>query len=42
MVRERRFRSEDCFPVEKFQRIDSTPTRLSFSWDIWSWGRKET
>jgi hypothetical protein len=29
LVRERRL--EDCFPVGKFQKLEATPTRLSFS-----------
>jgi hypothetical protein len=33
---------EDCFPVSRFQKIDSEPTRLSFVQDIWGGGDRAT
>jgi hypothetical protein len=43
LVRERRIRLEDCFPVSRSHRIDKPPTRLYWAMDIWSGGSgKET
>jgi hypothetical protein len=42
LVQQRRIRSEVCFPVSRFQRIDTVPMRLSFTKDIWGGGDRMT
>lgn len=34
LVKERKFTHEDCFPVRRSNRVDTKPTRISFSRDI--------
>jgi hypothetical protein len=43
LVRERRIRPEDCYPIGKHQKIDKAPKTLSFTRDIWAGaGQRQT
>jgi hypothetical protein len=42
LVREKKDRPEDCFPVGSFQQVGKVATTLSLMRDIWASGEKAT